>query len=88
MCSKAWVLSTDVAAPLASEGLRGAGGDARWAWPSPLGQVQRLWGQTRHQGYNRTKMKAEGSCFSPGLSTLYFSLAVEVYGQSWSLWSI
>ena len=31
VCSKAWVLSTDVAAALASEGLRGAGGDARWA---------------------------------------------------------
>ena len=84
--SKAWVLSTDEAAALASEGLRGAVGTP--GGPSPLGQVQRLWGQKRHQGYNRTKMKAEGSCFSPSLSTLDFSLAVGVYGQSWSLWRI
>ena len=58
--------ATDMMAALASEGLRGAGGDTGWAWPSPLGQPRRLWGQTGHQGHNaagaRTDMKANGLC--------------------------
>lgn len=53
--------------------------DTRWAWPSPLGLRSRDSQDepdTRIQA-QKTKMKAEGSCFSPGLSTLYFSLAIE-----------